>query len=274
MEKIRTSIGILTYNSEENLERCLESVKDFSDIVAADGGSTDGTVSLLERYGARVISQSKPGNPITDFALERNRLLAQAREKWFFYLDSDEIMSPELKEYIRTVSTKESAELDAYRVRYLKTNAEGTRPYRTYREYYQVRLFRTDIGAQFVRPIHERISLSRSARVGQTEDPWYVPLDADDLSFSVFAKKAWKRTEGTARSWEPKGLQSVFHIVLFEPAKLIAQSLLKIVLVRLRWGREAIPVKYELLRILYSAMLAVQTARQVFRKIRIWVQGL
>lgn len=266
MTKIPATIGILTYNCAEHLERCLESVRDFSDIVAADGGSTDGTLVLLERYGARIISQSSPGTPITDFALERNRLLAAAQENWFFYLDSDEIMSRELAEHIRDVSMDSSHPYQAYRVRYLKTSADGTRPYRTYREYYQVRLVRTDIAATFARPVHERLNLPDGTNIGQTESPWYVPLESEDLSIASFGSKAWKRTGAQARAWMPRGVRDITHRVFLEPAMLILKSVVKIPLVKLRWGREAIPVKYELLRILYSLMLSVQHARRLLRR--------
>ena len=40
-EKINCSVGILTFNSEETLLKCLESVSDFSEIIICDGGNTD-----------------------------------------------------------------------------------------------------------------------------------------------------------------------------------------------------------------------------------------
>jgi glycosyltransferase involved in cell wall biosynthesis len=52
MEKIRCSVGILTYNSGKNLRRALESVKNFSNIIIADGGSTDDTLQIAAEYGA------------------------------------------------------------------------------------------------------------------------------------------------------------------------------------------------------------------------------
>ena len=133
--KIPATIGILTYNSEKNLARALASVKDFAEVIIADGGSTDATLAIAREHGARVISQSNPGHPISDFAQERNLTLAAATQPWFFYLDSDEIMSPELVEYIRTITGDMKNSYSAYRVRYLKTNDDESKIYRTYREY-------------------------------------------------------------------------------------------------------------------------------------------
>jgi glycosyltransferase involved in cell wall biosynthesis len=260
--EIKCTLGILTYNSEENLERCLKSAVGFAELIIADGGSTDRTVEIATQYGARVVSQSNPGHPITDFAQERNILLAAATQKWFFYLDSDEIVTQELKEFIRTISSSEQP-YQAYRVRYLKTNEDGSKEYRTYREYYQTRLFRTDIGARFVRPVHERIELPAGTPVGQTEAPWYVTLDADYLSLKVFAGKAWKRTRVTALSWKPKGPLDILQKVVVGPFVDVLKSLYKIVMVRVKWGSSAIPTKYELLRILYTKFLAIRNLERV-----------
>ena len=261
--KIPATVGILTYNSEKHLARALASVADFAEIVIADGGSTDRTLSIAERYGVRVISQSYPGHPISDFARERNLTLAAATQPWFFYLDSDEIMSPELAAHIREISSGSVHPYDAYRVRYLKTNADASKAYRTYREYYQIRLVRTDIDAHFARPVHERIEVPVGMSVGQVEEPWYVPLDADDLSFLVAPNKIWKRAGMEAReAWRVSNFKNAFMSIIGVPCIRIVKSLFKIVAVKIKYGKDAIPVRYELLRILYTLSLSLQCARR------------
>lgn len=263
--KINATIGILTYNSEKNLPRALASVKDFAEIIVADGGSTDATLEIARATGARVISQSNPGHAITDFARERNLTLAAATQSWFFYLDSDEIMSPELKDHIRNIASDSARPFGAYRVRYCKTNFDASQKYRTYREYYQLRLVRTDIDAHFERPVHERIIVPSVVSVGQTEAPWYVPLDADDLSVRTFTKSAWKRTGMEAKEWRPGSIKNICLSIIWIPCTRIMKSLYKMVAVKIRYGRDAIPVRYELLRILYTCFLSVQHARRLVR---------
>lgn len=265
MKLLRATVGLLTYNNENTIARCLESVKDFSDIVIADGGSTDETVAIAKRYGARVVPQSNPGTPIRDFAKERNILLSAAHEKWFFYLDSDETVSDELVEDIRVVMQNPDNPFGAYHVRYLKTNADGSKVYRTFKEYYQIRLLRTDIGAVFERPIHERIKLPSGVKIGQIESVWYVPLEKEDLSFSIFTKKAWKRIGIAADAWKPKGVDDTIQRIVLAPGAQGLKSIAKIVLVRLRWGSQAIPTQYELLRVWYALMYSLQHVRRLFR---------
>lgn len=63
------TILIATFNSEKILSRTLEGIKkqsypqDKLDLLAVDGGSTDGTYALIERYGGRVIHnpRTEPG---------------------------------------------------------------------------------------------------------------------------------------------------------------------------------------------------------------------
>lgn len=264
MNKIPASIGLLTYNSEEHLVRALTSIADFSDIIIADGGSTDRTLEIAKEYGARVISQSNPGHPITDFAKERNLLLAAAKEEWFFYLDSDEIMSPELRTFIASVSTSPVPE-QAYRVRYQKTNPDGTKPYRTYREYYQIRLVRTGIGAHFVRPVHERLSLPPDARVGQTEASWFVPFEREEISPRAMIPKLWERTGMEAALWQPRGVGNILAHVIGIPFSRALKSLYKMVVVKLRYGREGMPASYEIVRTIYSIFLSIQNFLRLLR---------
>lgn len=263
--KIPATIGMLTYNSEKNLARALASVANFAEIIVADGGSTDKTLAMARAAGARVVQQSNPGHQITDFARERNLTLAAATQPWFFYLDSDEIMSPELVERIRAIANEQAHPCGAYRVRYLKTNTDASKIYRTYNEYYQIRLVRTDIGARFERMVHEYIRIPTGVSVGQTEAPWFVPLDADYLSFRAFASRAWKRTAIETMAWQPHTLAAAFLGVIGTPFVRIAKSLFKIIAVKVAYGKDAIPVRYELLRILYTCFLSVQSIRRLIR---------
>ncbi len=51
-----------------------------------------------------IITLKKPG--ITDFAAERNMLLAKAKSKWVFFLDTDEKTTPELSDEINLTLSK------------------------------------------------------------------------------------------------------------------------------------------------------------------------
>src|SRR3989344_3362623 len=97
-EKIPCSVQVLTLNSGKTLEKCLESVKEFAEIIILDGNSTDNTVAIARRYTDKIYPQADTNEKnvrITDFALVRNRGLKLASYDWFLFIDSDEYLSHE-----------------------------------------------------------------------------------------------------------------------------------------------------------------------------------
>ncbi|MEK7560595.1 MAG: glycosyltransferase family 2 protein [Patescibacteria group bacterium] len=105
-DKIPCSVPILTLNCAENLRQCLESVKDFCDIVVLDGNSTDGTQDEARAYGARVYPQFdtlEPNQRITDFNAMRTKALGHTKENWILWIDSDEFLGSGAADEIRHI---------------------------------------------------------------------------------------------------------------------------------------------------------------------------
>src|SRR3989344_1677358 len=98
---MKISAIILTKNAQNKLEGCLDSVNGWaSEIVVLDTGSTDKTLEIAKKFGAR-IGKSKG----TDYASWRNEAAKLAKGKWLFYIDHDERVTPELKEEILALIT-------------------------------------------------------------------------------------------------------------------------------------------------------------------------
>ncbi|MDP2860183.1 MAG: glycosyltransferase, partial [bacterium] len=54
----KLSVAIATRNEEENIARCLSSVKGIADeIIVVDEYSTDKTVEIAKKYGAKVFEE-------------------------------------------------------------------------------------------------------------------------------------------------------------------------------------------------------------------------
>ena len=95
---MKISVVINTYNAERLLEKVLESVKGFDEIVVCDMESTDNTVEIAKRHGAKVVTFPK-GNynivePARQFAIE------SASNEWVLVVDADELVTPELHDYL------------------------------------------------------------------------------------------------------------------------------------------------------------------------------
>lgn len=196
-------MGILTWNNERTLRRCLESVKDFAETIIADGGSTDRTLDIAREHGAVIIQQSEQDKVIEDFALERNREIERATQDWFFYIDSDEVASRELVEEIRRITTAAAPEHLFWEIRMQLAAPGNTKPYNMWKKVYQVRFWNTTIGARMTKRIHEKLRYDKTKySTGRIDAPWYVPLD-DYFHFPTLKKKA-HRNARIIEDWRSK----------------------------------------------------------------------
>ncbi|MEK7082292.1 MAG: glycosyltransferase family 2 protein [Patescibacteria group bacterium] len=189
--KINCSVEILTRNSAHTIARCLESVKNFDDIMVLDGGSTDDTREIAARLGARVTDQEdgqRENQAIGDFAAVRNRGLAVARHPWFMYIDSDEYLSPKGVEEIRGIVESPAPEAHVwwqprkYVLNDVVIECATTYPNR------QIRLFHRDFVQGFVKPIHERILVNPGVKTAVLRHCEYVPLGSP-----ASLKARWER---------------------------------------------------------------------------------
>lgn len=111
MSKIKLSAAIATYNEEENIGDCLESVKEIVDeIVIVDGSSIDKTVEIARKYGAKVTITTNP--PI--FHINKQKSFDLASGDWVLYLDADERVSKKLGGEILKVIGMDQADLEEY----------------------------------------------------------------------------------------------------------------------------------------------------------------
>jgi len=84
---------VLTKNEEKNIERCLESLSFAGEILVIDDYSTDKTLEIAKRFGAKVYSRLLK----EDFASQRNFALSQAKYDWVLFVDADEVIPEKTK---------------------------------------------------------------------------------------------------------------------------------------------------------------------------------
>ena len=85
------SAVLITRNAAPVLEACLESLAFADEIVVVDSASTDQTVEIAQRRGARVVQKEWLG-----FGRQKQFAVEQAAHDWVLCLDADERVSPEL----------------------------------------------------------------------------------------------------------------------------------------------------------------------------------
>jgi len=101
---VNISAIIITKNEEENIGKCLDSLKFTDEIIIIDDFSSDNTRKIAKSRGVEVFKRHLNNN----FASQRNFGLKKAKSQWILFIDADEIVSPLLsKEIVRRV--KESS---------------------------------------------------------------------------------------------------------------------------------------------------------------------
>lgn len=94
------SVVLATFNEEDALGDCLESVQDFAtEILVVDGSSIDKTREIAEKFHAKVIKTTNP--PI--FHVNKQKAIELATCDWILQLDADERVTPELKKEIISI---------------------------------------------------------------------------------------------------------------------------------------------------------------------------
>src|SRR5436189_289995 len=93
----RPSLTVIvpTFNEEATLRDCLDSVRFADEILVVDSYSSDATVAIARELGARVLQHEYVYS-----AKQKNWSIPQATHEWVLLVDSDERVTPELREEI------------------------------------------------------------------------------------------------------------------------------------------------------------------------------
>ena len=144
------AVAILTKNEEHNIVDVIKNVRQCTDeILIIDSGSTDKTVELAKKNGAKVFYRAWTN----DFAAQRNFALDKTSADWILYIDADERLSTEAVEHTKKILTSEDCSFQ-YRFKRI-TSAFGKQfKHGALGSDYVTRLFpRTDI--QWIGKVHE-----------------------------------------------------------------------------------------------------------------------
>ena len=112
IRKIPLSLIVPCKNEENNLRRCLESVKWINEVFVVDSKSKDGTEKIALDFGAQVVQFEYSGGwpKKKNWALEN---LAFSNE-WVLILDADECLPPEAEKEINKIVCDPNPEHDGY----------------------------------------------------------------------------------------------------------------------------------------------------------------
>lgn len=98
MSRAKITVLIPTFNEENNIRDCLESVKWADEILVVDSFSSDRTVEISREFTDRIIQHE-----YINSATQKNWAIPQATHPWVLVVDSDERVTPGLRDEIVSV---------------------------------------------------------------------------------------------------------------------------------------------------------------------------
>ena len=150
---LKISACYIVKNEAENLVKSIKSLKNqVNEIVVVDTGSTDNTIAVARKLGAKVYSFPWQD----DFSKARNFALSKAKGDWLVLLDADEYFTAKTAGNIRQV-IRQAQQADAFLVRLVNYNVDKAE---VQDYFYQLRIVRNQKGLHYEGKIHEELMLS------------------------------------------------------------------------------------------------------------------
>jgi glycosyltransferase involved in cell wall biosynthesis len=190
----RLTVAVITWNEEERLRPCLESVAWADEIVVVDSESTDKTKEIAREFTDRIWMRPWPG-----FASQKNFALEQATFPWVLSLDADERVTPGLRREIEQI-IRNDGPADGYSIP-RKNFFWGTwvRHGRLYPDC-QLRLFRSLRGRFVEHAVHESVSVE--GKVERLQSPL---LHESYRSLEEFVMRSNRYSTLAAQEWLRQG---------------------------------------------------------------------
>lgn len=191
------SVVIIAFNEAKRLPECLASVEGLADeVVVLDSGSTDETVALAARAGARVEHQSFLG-----YVAQKNKALDLATHDLVLSLDADEALSPEL--YRNLLALKSKAEGLAFEFNRRNWYCGRFIRHGSWYPDRKIRLWDRRLGRWAGEGVHEFLDWKGSAKpvwvegdllhytIEKVKDHWQQVLRYTDLAAGDLKQKSW-----------------------------------------------------------------------------------
>ncbi|MBN1469899.1 MAG: glycosyltransferase family 2 protein [Fusobacteriaceae bacterium] len=200
------SVGLITYNEERRLGRTLESIKNIADeIIIVDSNSTDNTVEIAKKYGAKVYVENWKG-----YGLQKNSVIEKCTKDWILLIDADEVISDDLSKKILEVIKEGKEEL--YDINFTSVCFGKQIKHGGWSGSYRIRLFKNGIGKYNDNVVHE--SFETNGKKGKlTEEIYHYSYE--DLS--DYLSKFNRYTSEGAKEYHKRGKKANFFGIVINP---------------------------------------------------------
>lgn len=151
---INASVYIICCNEAFHIQRLLDNVHDFNEVILVDSGSSDQTLEIAKNYpNVKIFHQ-----PWLGYAAQKDFALKKCTSDWVINLDADEVLSDELKQEIQ--NTIKNGDCDALSCSLVEVFL-GRAAHRFSKSADKIRIFKRACGSYNLNvSVHESITIS------------------------------------------------------------------------------------------------------------------
>jgi glycosyltransferase involved in cell wall biosynthesis len=213
MNKVKISGVVITFNEEEKIARCINSLwKVCDEVIILDSFSNDSTTEIAEKLNAKVFQHSFDGH-----IQQKNRAITYANSPFVLSLDADEELSEMLIKSILEV--KDNWNCDAYSMNRLNNYGGQWIRYGAWYPDKKLRLWDSRQGIWGGENPHDKYIMSDSSKTAHLKGDLlhYTMNGWDDLKlqtekFSTIAAHAM-HSKGKIISWTEITLKTLFRFI-------------------------------------------------------------
>jgi glycosyltransferase involved in cell wall biosynthesis len=111
MQATPISVVIITHNESAKIAQCIKALKNYvAQIIVIDSGSTDDTLVIAQALGAQVHI-----TPWQGYGNTKNWGHTQAQNNWVLSIDADEVISPQMGQWLQSFTPQSSTCVYAFR---------------------------------------------------------------------------------------------------------------------------------------------------------------
>lgn len=103
---IKASATILVKNAQAHIKECLESLRDFDEIILLDNQSEDDTLKIAKEFNESYKNLKIYQSEFIGFGALKNLALSYATNEWIFSIDSDEVLEKDTLMYMKDFFSK------------------------------------------------------------------------------------------------------------------------------------------------------------------------
>ncbi|WP_281526676.1 glycosyltransferase family 2 protein [Campylobacter avium] len=208
---IKASATILVKNAQAHIKECLESLRDFDEIILLDNQSEDDTLKIAKEFNESYKNLKIYQSEFIGFGALKNLALSYATNEWIFSIDSDEVLEKEcldfLKDFFKSPPSKDIIlalpRKNLYKNEWIK--ASGWYPD------YVIRVFNKNYTKFNENIVHESVIVPKDAKIKRLEAGLkHYAFD----SVSALLKKLDRYTELYAQQNKGKKQSSISKAIL------------------------------------------------------------